>query len=168
MEVVQENAAMLSNYEVLSLLKDNKQSQTKGKRQQNTNVATILYSTLKYLEKTPCAAVQSPEKLADFMQAVDGFNLTKAEKLQLLNLRPATAVEIQLLIEESEERLSEEQIEQLLATVAEHLGSEEVTEEEGPHQSEMKALIGPTLNADAVHRGEGGNFYFSNKLASIF
>lgn len=130
MEVVNETCAMLSNYEVLSLMEDIQRGQNNQKKpsQHQTHLATISYSTIKYLEKTPCR-VQNPEIIGKFMRALEPYHLTKAEKLQLLNLRPSSAVEIQLLIEESEERLTEEQIEELLSVVAEHLGQEVVSEE---------------------------------------
>ena len=38
------------------------------------------------------------------------FSFKKAEIFQLLNHRPVSAVEIQLLIDNSEERLSEDQV----------------------------------------------------------
>ncbi|XP_038155353.1 DNA-directed RNA polymerase III subunit RPC9 isoform X2 [Cyprinodon tularosa] len=131
---------MLSNYEVFKLLTDLKeQRRGAGKskhsaRQQNLN--TIMYETLKYLSKTPCSR-QSPEIVNQFLRTMMQHKLTKAEKLQLLNQRPQTAVEIQLMVEESEERLSEEQIEKLIQDVAGVLPGDPEQENATPADAEM-------------------------------
>lgn len=122
MEVVNESAALLSNLEVFQLLEDISEGKNGHKKptNQQQNLATVCYETLKYLEKQPCKD-QNSAIVQKFCKKLEPFKLTKAEKLQLLNQRPTTAVEIQLLIEESEERLSEEQTDSLLDIITECL-----------------------------------------------
>jgi hypothetical protein len=122
MEVVNHNAGMLSNYEVYALLQESqtKPSKIKGPNRGLENLATIAYETNKYLSETPCK-MQSPKVIEDFLMALRPYKLTRAEKLQLLNLRPMTAVEIHLVVEECEERLTERQVDELLKLVAERL-----------------------------------------------
>ncbi|XP_033216770.1 DNA-directed RNA polymerase III subunit RPC9 [Belonocnema kinseyi] len=114
MEVLKECTAYLSNYEVLNILQSMKSNKKQKSEQQ---LATITYQTIKYLENTP-SSKQSPEKIHNFLKAVEPFKLTKCEKLTLLNLCPKTALEIQLIIEDSEERLVEEEVDSLLQIIA--------------------------------------------------
>ncbi|XP_064392179.1 DNA-directed RNA polymerase III subunit RPC9-like [Halichondria panicea] len=118
MEIIDKNVAMLSNFEVHDLLAS-LQTNTKGKKPNGRaqNLATITYETNEYLSKTPCA-LQDAKIIKDFLNDLKLVKLTKAEKLQLLNLRPVTQVELQLLVEEMEERLSEEETTALLERVA--------------------------------------------------
>ncbi|XP_037092786.1 DNA-directed RNA polymerase III subunit RPC9-like [Pollicipes pollicipes] len=117
MEVLDANSAILCNYEVYELLQDIKKgSSNKKKKNQLKNLATITYQTMKFLDGTPCKN-QSESCIKEFMQAIAKFKLTKSEKLQLLNTRPTSAVEIQLIIDESEERLKDEEVEQILEVV---------------------------------------------------
>lgn len=148
---------MLSNYEVLTLLKElqSQNGASKGKVGKiQENLATISYETVTYLEKTPCK-YQSPEKIQKLLEELAPFSLTKAEKLQLLNHCPTTAVEIQLMIEESEERLSEEEIDNLLDVIARCLPGEpeEEGEEEGVDGDEQE---GEEMEAAHEEDGEDG------------
>ena len=116
MEVINENVATLSNAEVFQLLEGEKLIEHKS-----TNVATIAYETIKHLEKTPCR-YQDTETIQEFLRALQRYDFTKAEKLQLLNLRPTSVVEMQLIIEELDERLkTEEELEKLVELIEEKL-----------------------------------------------
>lgn len=126
MEVLKDCAAYLSNYEVLDILQSIK-SNKKQKMIQN-QLATITYQTIRFLEDTPCKN-QSAEKIRKFLQAIEPFNLTKCEKLTLLNVCPKTALEIQLIVEDSEDRLSNEDVESLLETIQNCLVEQEEDQE---------------------------------------
>ncbi len=60
-------------------------------------------STTKIL---PCSFFQ----VRSFLSRLSPFGLTKNEKLMLLNHAPKSELEIHLLVEESEERLTDEQV----------------------------------------------------------
>ena len=107
---------MLSNYEVLKILKDVKEA-TKSSKSSNKNLATITYETINYLEGLKHYNELRDEHVIDYLQEMKRFNLTKLEKLQILNQRPKSMVELQVLIEENEERFSEEAMDMILDIV---------------------------------------------------
>ena len=73
----------------------------------------IADQVLGYLDETPCAE-QTRDSIRSFMAAVERFNLTRAEQLTLANTQPQTLVEIHLIVEECEERLTPAQTGELL------------------------------------------------------
>ena len=74
--------------------------------------------------------------------------MAKSELVQLSNHRPESAVEIQLLMENSEERLSDEQVERVIEIVA---GSLPVPEEEEDGEEEEAAA--EEVSEEAVEEG---------------
>jgi len=122
MEILSENAGLLSNYEVLALataeadrLKKKSADSTVAAAPQN--VMTCLYQVRTFLTDTECA-VQSDDVIRDFLKQLLPYNLTKAEKLMLLNNRPVAESVLVSMIEECEERFSEEQRGELLDITA--------------------------------------------------
>ena len=120
MEVLEGQEKMLSNYEVLKILKDVKEA-TKSSNFGNKNLATITYETINYLEGLKHYNELRDENVIDYLEEMKRFNLTKLEKLQILNQRPKSMVELQVLIEENEERFSEEAMDMILDIVGKTL-----------------------------------------------
>lgn len=134
MEVLDADEALLSNHEVLQLLNEHKKTQD-SKKKEPKNFATIRYETVKYLEDTPCK-YQTDDAVREFLLQLKekDFRLTKAEKLQIVNHRPTTLVELQLLVEENEERFSEEAMNEILEIVEKTLPSADAQEAEDEEQ----------------------------------
>lgn len=71
------------------------------------------FQTLRFLEEGSCRT-QTKQNILQFMQAVKPFNLTKSECLMMINDPPSSALHIQLQIEDSEERLTEDQVNEII------------------------------------------------------
>ena len=120
MKVLCANEGLMSNFELLEVLRQ---------RTRETPVALLPHVHDPFptemqcsdtLKKTPAGA-QTKENLAKFIKAVEPFNLTPAECLNLINSKPTTDVEIHLLVEDCEKRLKESEVEHLLKLSADLL-----------------------------------------------
>ncbi|KAF9935437.1 hypothetical protein FBU30_000035 [Linnemannia zychae] len=126
---------MLSNYEVMSLLADQKAqriaNEVAGTREVAENLRTVEFEVQKYLTASPCST-QLPEQIAELKRLFKPYDLMKVELLQILNLRPKSAVELLLVIEEFEERFTLEDCDKMLEIIATALprDDDEVMEEE--------------------------------------
>ena len=127
MRVKESNAGKLTNFEVAALLqqqaRDRRAAEKKtplpgGCRSTSVSVRSlqdvelISEQTRGYLGKSPCES-QSRESIIRFVKELAPFKLTRAEELVLINSRPRSLVEIHLIVEECEERLTGDQVQEL-------------------------------------------------------
>lgn len=61
------------------------------------------------------------ESFTTLVQGLNQFELFQAEKLQIVNQMPVQIVHLYSIVEECDTRFTEEQIEQILALVAQHI-----------------------------------------------
>src|SRR4051794_10408774 len=113
MEVKDARCTFLTNREVLSMLQQSTPSTSKNMHKHNT----VVYETVKYLKTTP-AESQNETDVKKLMQDLQKlYNLTPAELLQVVNLRPNSNLELAMIIEECEERFKDEQLEEMLELI---------------------------------------------------
>lgn len=104
MEVLEASAAWLSDYEVREHLREQKAvrdriSETIGRPVKPAeNLLTVEFETLDYFrEHGHTEYFASPSSLEELMAYLKEYALTKAEKLQVVNLLPQSEVEFYLV-----------------------------------------------------------------------
>ncbi|KAK7029632.1 hypothetical protein VNI00_014330 [Paramarasmius palmivorus] len=130
MEVVDPRSALLSNYEVLELLRElenehiartkaahriKKEEEATGNVSKapmepvtSENLRTIQIEAIQYLSADyQPAHSQTPEGITRLVKDLGQYDLTKAEKLQVVNLAPTQPVELYVIVEELEDRLGD-------------------------------------------------------------
>ncbi|RZC80754.1 hypothetical protein C5167_043335 [Papaver somniferum] len=115
MKVKKANAGALTNLEVLNFLR------ARGASTDPTRVIAPVspseYQVYDYLVET-AACNQTQENINEFLKSCEKYKLAKAEKLNIINIRPSTQVEIDPIIEECQNRLKDEQVEELVELIA--------------------------------------------------
>ena len=118
---------LVTNIEVMQILEEKIAARKEAKKTAKGGTTLrqrdwIEEKVLEYLKSTPCVQAV-PDKMPQFVKRLrgrpkEGFGLTNAEALQVLNFMPRESVEIHLMIEDLQTRMPEERHEELLTLVA--------------------------------------------------
>ncbi|MQL90747.1 hypothetical protein Taro_023359 [Colocasia esculenta] len=127
MKIVEANAGVLTNFEVLQFLRS--RGATVDPMGCLGAVAPSECKVFDYLIHT-AACNQSRENIDEFLKRSEKFKLAKAEKLNLINIRPSNPAEAYSIIEMCEKRMADE-IEELVNMVTEVLPPPPPNDEDG-------------------------------------
>ncbi|KWU44064.1 hypothetical protein RHOSPDRAFT_34495 [Rhodotorula sp. JG-1b] len=181
METLNDRAGFLCNYEVLEVLRRQQKERGKqlkeltggsggpgngrrngryqdiaqreeAERIQPQDLHTVSWEAVQYLE----AAVhpmrrQTSAAVAQLLDGLDDYDLTKSERLQIVNLAPTTLVELHVCIEDLAERFNDDRQEALLELVRSHLSSETTSTSKDAAAAaavEEAPVMPPNVNAD--------------------
>ncbi|EFZ01385.1 hypothetical protein MHUMG1_02413 [Metarhizium humberi] len=132
MKILESQSAVLSNYEVYQHLTDQRDRYKQKKHRGPPNLETVVRE---YLRTAPSPLSQkpltyTPEAIAQIIEKLSPYELSKGEMVMILNLRPASIAALNTVIEDMTERYSDEQQEEMVGIVADVLGQFEVAEAE--------------------------------------
>ncbi|CAN3368951.1 DNA-directed RNA polymerase III subunit RPC9 [Diutina catenulata] len=146
MKILVERDSFLSNYEVGCHLhdikkryhwsftaEDDKKGKDKHKKRFSAcgiNLEVMTRDTLAYFEKTPTGSIDSYDKFVEMMEFLNSYDLLKAEKLQIVNSLPRSLVVLYSIVDECDQRFSEEQSEAICTKINELFPGEDAEEEE--------------------------------------
>ncbi|KAL7810973.1 RNA polymerase Rpb4 domain-containing protein [Trichoderma aethiopicum] len=127
MKVLEAQAAVLTNYEVLQHLTQQKERYKQRKRRGPPNLETVVRELIQYLQSHPNPLSQkpstyTPDCISRLLERLSPYELSKGEVVMILNLRPASVAALNTVIEEMAERFSDEQQEEMVAIISDVLG----------------------------------------------
>ena len=126
MEILDENAGLLSNFEVLQVVKEvNLELSVIKNKFSDEHMFINTEKVEKFLGKSPCSQ-QTPERIKSFLQVLSKYKLKSSEKLQILNTCPMKPVDLHILIEECDTRFSDEEVDTILKLIQIHLCGGEI------------------------------------------
>ncbi|KAG5979150.1 hypothetical protein E4U55_005500 [Claviceps digitariae] len=134
MKILEAQSAVLSNYEVYQHLTDQRDSYKQNKRRGPPNLETVVRELLQYLRTEPSPLSQkpltyTPDCIAQLLEKLRPYELSKGEVVMMLNLRPASVAALNTIIEDMPERFSDEQQEDMVNSIAQILGQFDLVEE---------------------------------------
>uniref|UniRef100_A0A7C8ZFQ4 DNA-directed RNA polymerase III subunit RPC9 n=2 Tax=Opuntia streptacantha TaxID=393608 RepID=A0A7C8ZFQ4_OPUST len=112
-----------------------------------SSVTPSEFKVYDYLVKTP-ACNQTRESICEFIEKSKEYQLAKAEVLNIINIRPSSAVEIVPIIEEWENRM-EDKIEELAEMIVEVLPPGPSPPDEPNTEEEPNADDEPAMDVSA-------------------
>ncbi|KAI9756003.1 MAG: hypothetical protein M4579_004048 [Chaenotheca gracillima] len=125
------------------------QSRGSGVSLKSGNLETIIKEVIDYLHRRPSPITTDKGYNADTIRklfaTLEPFDLTKAELLMILNLRPLDVTALDTLVEEIDDRFTQTQQEEMVGLIKDVLGTGMGGETEDEHQQ---------LNADGYAEEE--------------
>ncbi|KAH3680099.1 hypothetical protein WICMUC_000557 [Wickerhamomyces mucosus] len=149
--VEQQREKLLSNFEVYEHLKQiqsennwitsnktHNNDRKKLKKAYNPGLESITRDVISYLDKSHISEIQSSESITQcIQQLLSKFALEKLEALQIVNSIPRSLVSLFSVIEECDQRFSEEETQEILDIVNENFPFlEQEVEDQGEEQGE--------------------------------
>ncbi|KAI9801472.1 MAG: hypothetical protein M1833_002704 [Piccolia ochrophora] len=122
MQILEVQSSHLTNHEVLQHLS----SSQRGPSLKSGNLETVVKELTDYLQTSPSPlshpTTYTSTTISSLLTALEPYHLTKAELLMILNIRPQSLGVLDTIIEEMEERFTNNQDEEILKIIGDVLG----------------------------------------------
>lgn len=109
---------LLSDYEVYKVFIESDEDGCRKRKDDHSSADSIRDDVREYLSNK-CCANQNPDNILKIMKCLNEFpiQLTRYEKLMIINTPPRSHLHLSLLVKDCEERFDEEQMNTLLTLI---------------------------------------------------